>query len=190
MALDTFIAGRYSGAYGPTGSLVDVGLTGQGYEIQQDSELDDIGETDMFGMTVIDAIFRGGNCHIQFESLTYKAGSLTCYWPYGGALGGVGVLGTLWDTTALNGGIPPGQLASNIAMIFTLSPTTGTPALPTAAGGGFPKSLTANLALLAKNNNARLLFNSKLRTVPIRMRLYPYTTGTSPNFKYVWFTTT
>jgi hypothetical protein len=166
VALDTFIAGRYSGTY----AAVDVGITREGYEITLDTEIEEIGETDAWGQSVIDGIWRGGNCFLQFVSTAYKAGSLAAFWPYGGSIAAAGVLGILVDDSiAAPNKLPIGQLASNIAKAFVLTAAAGTPAATT------PATLTANLALLARNFSGRLLYNSKLRDVPIRLRLFPYT---------------
>lgn len=173
MALDTFVAGRYSGTYAAS----DVGITKDGYELELDSDLDDVGETDAWGTSVIDGIWRGGNCFLQLTSEAYKAGSLAAYWPYGGALAGPGVLGILYDGSQLSK-LPIGQLASNIAQALVLTVTAGTPAATLSA----VNTLTATQALLAKNFNAKLLFNSKLREVPVRLRLYPYTVSNVTKF--------
>lgn len=162
--LGTFIAGRYSGTY----NAVDVGITKEGYELEQDADIEEIGETDAWGASVIDGIWRGGNCHLQFNSEEYKAGSLAAFWPYGAGLAGPGVLGTLFDSTQVTL-LPIGQFASNIAKAMVLTVQAGTPAVNNI------NTLTATLALLAKNYNGKLLFNSKLREVPVRQRLYPYT---------------
>jgi|SRR5947209_6447683 len=151
MALDTFIAGRYSGTY----NAVDVGITEQGYELQQDAQEETIGETDAYGLSVIDWIYRGGNVFLQFDSMAYKAGSITPFWPYG-ALGVMGVIG---------------RLASDLALPMVLTSTTGTPA------ASAPATLTATKSLLASNNPARLLYNSKLRHVPCRLRVLPADVG-------------
>lgn len=174
MALGSFVAGRYSGTY----NAVDVGMTRDGYEVEQDADIDEIGETDAWGASVIDGIWRGGNCFMQFNSEEYKAGSLGAFWPYGNAVAaGAGVLGTLLNTA---GTTPIGTLASVLAKSMVLTVTPGTPAV------GTVNTLTALLALLAKNYNGKLLFTSKLREVPVRLRLYPGTTGGITSF----FTTT
>ena len=166
MALGSFVAGRYNGTY----NAVAVGMCKDGFEVEQDFELDEISETDAWGGSVIDAIFRGGNCHMQFTCEEYAAGVLTAFWP----LGSLGVLVT--PTT-----LPIGVLASTLIKAVVLTAVAGTPA----AGVGNIVTLTASNALLAKNFAGKLLLNSKLREVPVRLRLYPY--GTGP---YTFFTTT
>jgi len=139
--------------------------------------MEDIGETDAWGQTVIDGIWRGGNCFLQFVSTAYKAGSLGAFWPWGGQLAGAGALGILVDDSiAAPNKLPIGTLATNHALPLVLTAAAGTPAAAT------PATLTATKALLAKNNNGRLLFNSKLRDVPVRLRLYPVTASSVTKF--------
>lgn len=165
MALGVFVAGRYSGTF----DSADVGITGNGYNIQQDTELEAIAETDAYGLSVIDGVFRGGQCFCDYSSKEYKAGSLAATWPYGGTIGGAGVLGILINPGA--GNTPIGILASDLAKAFVLTSTAGTPAATS------PATLTGTLALLAANSNLGLMFNSKLREVPTRLRFYPDDVG-------------
>jgi hypothetical protein len=175
VALDTFVAGRMSATYNAN----DVGITRDGYGLTLDTEAEDIGETDAWGLSVIDSVYRGGNCFLQFTSVAYKTGSLQAFWPYGGALAGPGVLGVLHDANQATP-LAIAQLASNIAKAFVLTATAGTPA------AAAPATLTATFALLARNAQGVLRFSSKLRDVPVRLRCYPFTSGGITRF----FTTT
>lgn len=161
MALDTFIAGRYSGTY----NSVDVGITEEGYELQQDAKAQLINSSDAVGDSIIDFVYRGGDVYLQFESKAYKAGSYTPFWPWG-ALGVMGVIG---------------RLASDVAAAMVLTSVAGTPAVAT------PATLTATKSILAPNNPARLLYNSKLRTVPVRLLFLAYDSGGGA---IKWFTQT
>src|SRR6266852_668710 len=106
MALDTFVAGRYSSTY----NAVDVGITQDGYELQQDSKAEPINATDAYAESMIDFVYRGGDVFLQFESKAYKAGSITPFWPWG-ALGVMGVIA---------------RLASAVAASMVLTATAGT----------------------------------------------------------------
>ena len=164
MAIDTFIAGRYSGTY----NSVDVGITEEGYTLSQDSAAHLINNTDAFGDSIIDWVYRGGNVSLQFEGKAYKAGAITPFWPYA-------ALGKLSTTAA-----PIGRLASDIALAMVLTAVANTPAAAT------PATLTGSKSILAPNNPANLLFNSKVRNVPVRLQLLPYASSTD----YIWFSTT
>lgn len=160
MALITPIAGRYSSTY----NAVDTGINEQGFELELDNDFEEINETDAFGTTIIDGIFRGGNCVIDFTSKEYKAGSLTPFWPFGNA-----VLGVVIDPT----NYPIGAKAVTISKSHVLTVVANTPA----AAASAINTLTATQALLAKGFQGKLLFNSKVRNVPIRLRYYPFDAG-------------
>lgn len=161
MALDTFIAGRYSTTY----NSVDVGITEQGYELQQDSKAQLINQSDAYGEMIIDFVYRGGDVYLTFEGLAYKAGAITPFWPWG-AIGVTGVIA---------------RLASDVALATVMTATTGTPAVAT------PATWTSSKSILAPNNPARLLYNSRLRTVPIRLLILPVDVGAGV---IKWFTQT
>ena len=166
MALGTFIAGRYTATYNAVGT----GLTDAGYEVEQTAKAEMIDKSDGYGDTLLDWIYRGGESTIQFSSKEYMAGSLAAFWPWGGGASG----------TLITSSVPIATLASTVAKPIVLTSTTGTPAATA------PASLTAPLALLAPNYAAKLLFDSRLRVVPIRLQLLPSTTtGVT-----TWFTTT
>lgn len=161
MSLDVFIAGRYSGAY----NSVDVGITNDdGYSLSQDSNVETVEGTDAYGGSIIDWVYRGGNVYLQFTSKTAKAGSYSPFWPWGA----MGVM-----LTAL---APLGRLASAVANSMVLSVTAATPATSDTLA---PNTLTVAAAILAPNSPAALMFNSKVRNVPIRLQALPtLTSGT------------
>lgn len=163
MSLETLVAGRYTNTY----NAVDTGITRDGYTLDQGLSAEVIDETDAFGGSVIDYVYRGGNVFLSFVSKAYKAGSITPFWPWATALG------TLLTTAA-----PLGRLASALAAADVLTAVANTPA------AAAPASLTANLAILAPNSSASLLFNSKVREVPVRLQCLPFD-ATGGTFK--WF---
>lgn len=150
MALDTFVAGAYSGTWNGT----SVGLVSEGYRMDQNTEAEEI-TGDYYGRSVIEGVAQGGNVFIEYECLAYKAGSLAPFFPFG----------NLGEMAA------PGVLYSDLAKTVVLTSTTGTPAVSS------PASLTGSKAMLAAGHNAQLLFASRLRRLPIRQRLLPYISG-------------
>lgn len=160
MPLDTFVSGAYSHTY----NSVDTGITHNGYDLQIASRGEPVGPSDVHGQSVIDLVYRGGDVHIQYDSMAYKAGAITPFWPWA-AIGTVGVIG---------------RLGSNVAATALLTSTAGTPA------AAAPTTVTGTKAILAENFDARLLFHSVLRSVPTRLRLLPYDAG-SGTIK--WFVT-
>lgn len=151
MALDTFITGRYTTTY----NTVDVGIQEEGFELGMQTKEDVIEKSDAFGDMIIDTIYRGVNWTLMFTGLAYKSGTYTPFYPFG-ALGTVGIIS---------------RLGSDLAVALVMSAVSGTPAAAT------PASLTATKSKLAENYDGKLLFNSRLRTVPIRQRFLPYDSG-------------
>jgi len=164
MPLDTFIAGRYSGTY----NAVDVGITENGYEKTLQLKQENVEGSDAFGDAILDYIYRGGDCFLEFDCKAYKAGTKTPFWPWGA----FGVMATA--------AAPIGRLASNVASAMVLSAAANTPA------AAAPASLTATKAILSPGFSGKLLYNSKLRRVPVRLILLPVeSTGTT-----TWFAET
>jgi hypothetical protein len=151
MALDTFIAGRYTGTY----DAVDVGIQENGYELQQEPKARTINQSDAYGETTIDTIYSGADYFLQFMGLAYKAGSIAPFWPWA-ALGTMGIIS---------------RLGSDTAEAMVLTAIAGTPAATA------PASLTATKAILAPNYSASLLFTSELRKVPVRLQFLPSDVG-------------
>lgn len=157
MALGTFIAGRYSS----TLAAADLGITESGYEVIFVPKAELIAESDAYGQSLIEFIFRGIDVSVLLNSLEYKTGTIAAAWPWG-ALGTAGVIG---------------RLGSAISSSLVLTSTASTPAAST------PASLTAGRSILSPGYNLSLLFNSKLRKVPIRFDVLP-------SDAFVHFTTT
>jgi len=178
MALGTFIAGRYSCSYDPPGAVAaaDMGIMDDGYELALAFAKELIQGTDAYGDSVIDGVYRGGQCFWSGISKEYKAGSLNAALPYNSdAVGGVFAP---TGATFLGPGLI-GRLDSNIAGILIATATASTPAAAS------PATLTGTFAIAAENFDLRLAFTSKHRRVPFRLRFLPYL-----DTAIKWFTTT
>lgn len=174
MALEAFVAGRYSNTY----NSVDVGISDEGIVLQQDSAWEVINRSDAYGDSLIDGIYRGGNVFLMYDSKAFKAGAITPFWPWG-AFGVMQVTGS--------GPSPLGRLASAVAAATVLTAIAGTAYNTTNATA--IASLTSSSTILAPNSPARLLFHTRLRQVPVRLVALPYETGTT-TVTTKWFTTT
>ncbi len=158
-----FIAGRLTAFY----SGATIGQVSDGFTIEHIPRKRLITGDVMGPDTPQDAVFRGHDVFIEFNLMEYDATSVSnVIWPYGtlGAAPGVGrmdIAGT-------------GTLAA--ALILT---DTGVPNVP---AENKPHTLTADLAILAPGFPVQLLLAPDLREIPIRMQLYPNTTGTGQFF--------
>lgn len=172
MAIQTeFVAGPYTGTYDGE----DLGITNDGYTLTHDAKAELIQTSDIYGDSILDGIYRGGNCFIDFEAKTYQAGTITPFWPFGD-------MGVLMTPTA-----PVGRQFFYIATSLVLTAVDYTSALdglggrhgvgtPHGVNGdqGAINTLTADLAIVPPDANLKLLFTSKLRSVPIRLVLLPF----------------
>ncbi len=162
MALGVFIAGRYTS----TLSGLDLGLTRRGYEVQFQLKAEMIDETDGYGLTPIDFIQRGAECAIEMLCREWKAATIGAAWQ---AL--TGTFGVLSSVAS-----PIGRLGSDSAQALVLSSTANTPA------ASAPATLTATKAILSPNFNVNSAWDSRLRELPLRFLLLPYTSGGSVLF--------
>lgn len=146
------IAGPYLGSY----NAVNLGFTVEGYRYSYEWFAENIEQSDLYGRTLIDMIFLGGNASISYRSRTYSAADLGPPSPWG-------PLGVLFTAAR-----PISQTARSAAKAFILTATANTPAAAT------PATLTAALAILAPQSRVELLFDSKSREVPVTLNLLPY----------------
>ena len=163
MALGTWVAGRYSATW----ASASLGITKRGFELDIEFKEETIDETDLFGQTMVDAVMRGADVHLSAELTEWTTATKAAMWHIGG-----GTLGTI-----ANSSVPIGVLKSSLAAAMVLSATANTPAASS------PASLTAAGAVYARNANPRLIFDSRLRTIPMRWHFMPaYATGTLSSF--------
>lgn len=165
MALETLVAGQYTATY----NSVSVGITTYGFVLEQISGAEVIDQTDAYGDSIIDLVYRGGNVYCEFECKGYKPASLTPFWPWSAAMGRMAASAT-----------PIGRLGSAVAAPFVLTSTANTPA------AAAPASVTCSIAILAPGYPTRLLYNTQHRVVPIRLLFLPYDSSGNT----VWWTQT
>lgn len=132
--------------------------------------------SDAFGMTLVEAIWRGLNWRLAFRGLEFnKPGILASLQ----AFGSTGAASTTF-TPALT---QIGHRYSNFAQALVLTAILGSP--PT-----MPQTLTANGAIVSPNSNADYIMTSKVREAPFEMVLLPYSAAVGSLTGAVAFTTT
>lgn len=169
-ALGTWIAGRYSGSYTPSGgSATDAGLVEKGYTITVAHAREVIKDTDAFADIEIDGVHRGMNVYCGFKCKEYKAGPLALALSYNAAQ---------FNPTGANSLTPGviGRLSSGVAGSLTLSSTTGTPAAVS------PASLVINYADIMEGFNVEWLYGPEHRQTPLRFRALLYSNLGTPTF--------
>jgi hypothetical protein len=119
----------------------------------------EVNETDAYGMTLVEAIYRGQNWRIRLRGLEWKTGLLSILQQFGQT----GAAGTLTPILA-NIGDRWSKYNQSLVLTAILAnpPTT-------------PQSLTALGAGIAPNSQSTFNKTSKVRELPIELTLLPYT---------------
>ena len=116
--------------------------------------------SDAYGMTLVEAIWRGLNWRLRFRGLEFnKAGILASLQ----AFGSTGAPSTTFTPYLTN----IGDRMSKFAQPMVLTAVLGNP--PT-----MPQTLTATNAVVAPQSNVEYLMTSKVREAPFEMILLPY----------------
>jgi hypothetical protein len=137
----------------------------------------EISASDAYGMTLVDAIYRGLNWRMRFRGLEWnRPGILAAIQ----AFGSTGSPGTTFTPTLTN----IGQRMSNYAQALVLSSILGVypPTIPT--------TITALGAIIAPQSNVEYMLTSKVREAPMEMVLLPYAASVGSLMANVAFTTT
>lgn len=158
MAIETFTSGPYAATY----NAVSTGITKSGYEITYDHKSEEIAESDLYGMAMLDTINRGANVSCDFTCLAYTKGTAVLN-PF------TSTLFQLWTAAG-----PIGRLGSDAALALVLTATANTPA---ATNG--PVTLTASKSIIAPNFSTKFLMDSQLRTLPLKLQFLPYTSSST-----------
>ncbi len=131
-----------------------------GFQLKGTYQGQEVNASDAYGMTLVEAIWRGLNWRLQFRGLEFnRAGIEACLNMFG-------------STGAPAGGFTPdlaqiGQRFSAFAQPLVMTAVLPNP--PTV-----PQTLTALGAVLAPQMNVELMMTSKVREVPLEMVLLPY----------------
>ncbi|MFI4874760.1 MAG: hypothetical protein ACIALR_05465 [Blastopirellula sp. JB062] len=170
--LAPFVAGPYAATYDASGAVE--GTPGQSagarnfgivdmFRISRTVEGEDIAGTNLYGKSVIDSIYSGGNMFLTVTLKSWPTHIKDVLWPFGTNFGDIGTIG---------------RAMSDLAGAIVLTPTTGTPAAANDA-----KIRTFGKAIISPQHNLELINGPINRETPIVFRLYPYLNSTVP----VWF---
>lgn len=167
-----------SGPYTATWNQNTLGTQNDdGYVLSGTYQGQEVNLSDAYGMTLVEAIWRGLNWRMRFRGLEFnKAGILAS----AQAFGSTGDPTTTFTPIVDN----IGDRYSAYAKPLVLTAILGNP--PT-----FIQTLTATNAIVAPQSNVEYLMTSKVREAPFEMVLLPYSTtvGSLPN-QILAFTTT
>lgn len=146
-----------------------------GFVLSVQHQGQEISASDAYGMTLVEAIWRGMNWRCRIRGIEFnKSGLLSLLQMFGRT----GANTTLTpQLTAI------GDRWSNYSKIMILTAILGSP--PT-----MPQTLTANSACLAPGQTTEFMMTSKMREMPIDMVLLPYSATVGSGNVVVPFTTT
>lgn len=173
------ISGPYTATWHgfPLGTMND-----DGYVLNGTYQGQEINASDAFGMTLVEAIYRGLNWRMRFRGLEFNTTGMLAAIQ---AFGSTGAPTTTF-TPLLNGiaSGPIGNRYSLFAFPLVLTAIIGTNP-PT-----MPATLTALGAIVAPQSNVEYLMTSKVREAPFEMVLLPYQATIGSLTVNVSFTTT
>lgn len=150
----SFIAGRYTATW----NALAIGITADGLRLNH-KFFKRLITGDNFAEAPQDAVYRGAEMFIGWTGIQYDAAALpTIMWPYAATLYDMGVIGTT-------------DVGSSKAKSLILTAVAGTPA------AAAPATATFLTSILAEGFPVELLFAPDLREVPLRLRIYPNSSG-------------
>ena len=156
MALVVPISGPYTSTWDalPLGTLND-----DGYRLSCTVQGQEINETDAYGMTLVEAIYRGQNWRMRLVGLEFdKTGLLNLLQMFG-------LSGAARSLTPVLRNV--GDRWSSYCFPMVLTAILADP--PT-----FVQSLTATSAGLAPQQQTEFMMTSKMREMPLELVLFPY----------------
>lgn len=167
------ISGPYTGVYAgfTLGTQDD-----DGYQLLGSYQGQEIAASDAFGLTLVEAIYRGLNWRMRFRGLEFnKTGILAVMQPFGST----GAPTTTFTPILAN----IGDRMTKFAQALVLTAILANP--PT-----MPQTLTATNAIIAPGHNLQLLMTSKMREAPLELVLIPYQATVGSLTVNLSFTTT
>jgi hypothetical protein len=166
------VSGPYVGLF----NALALGTQGDdGFVLSVQHQGQEINATDAYGMTLVEAIWRGMNWRCRLRGIeANKPGLLSLLQMFGQ---------TGANTTLTPNLTAIGDRWSNYCKTLLLTAILGNP--PT-----MPQTLTASNAGLAPGQTTEMLMTSKMREVPIEMVLLPYSTANGSATVILPFTST
>ena len=166
-----------SGPYTATWAAYTLGTQNDdGYVLAGSFQGQEVNLSDAYGMTLVEAIWRGLNWRLRFRGLEFNKQGIAFSMQ---AFGSTGHPANTFTPTLAN----IGNRYSAFAQPLVLSAILGNP--PTT-----PQSLTATNAIVAPQSNVEYLMTSKVREAPFEMVLLPYQAVVGSLTVNVPFTTT
>lgn len=168
-----------SGPYTATYNASSLGTQNDdGFALLGTYQGQEINASDAYGMTLVEAIWRGLNWRLRFRGLEFNKGGLLYAIQ---AMGASGNQFTTFTPTLANVGDRMSKFAQSLVLTSVLGAYPPT----------MPATLTALSAIVAPQSSVEFLMTSKMREAPFEMVLLPYSAViSSANNISTSFTTT
>jgi hypothetical protein len=127
--------------------------------------------TDAYGMTLVEAIWRGLNWRLRFRGMEFNRPGILAALQ---AFGSTGAPSTTFTPTLANIGNRFSNFAQPLILTSTLAVQAQGAAFGSSANPAFIATLTALGAIVAPQSNVEYLFTSKVREAPFEMIFIPY----------------
>lgn len=128
----------------------------------------EVNQTDAYGMTLVEAIWRGLNWRVRFRGMEFnKPGMLSAIQAFGSS----GAAATTFTPTLQSIGDRYSRYSQTLLLTSILGAYPPT----------MPSTLTALSAIVAPQSNVEYLMTSKVREAPFEMVLLPYSAVISSN---------
>ena len=165
-----------SGPYVGTWQALALGTQNDdGFELMATIQGQEVNESDAWGMTLVEAIYRGQNWRVRLRGLEWnKAGLLDSLQMFGRS-GASGTFGPILTNI--------GDRWTKFCQALVLTAILANP--PTT-----PQTLTATNAGIAPQSQSAMLMTSKVREMPLEFVLLPYQTTVGSVTYTLPFTTT
>ena len=172
------VSGAYYGTYG--GEYV--GVTEDGYELEQTTYAEPI-RGDNLGDSIQDEVYRGCDVFLNFVLIEYIQAAATS-----GGSDGTPIFHAHDDTNGQIGklGVLRGGFSADALVLTEYSGDTTS----------VPTSMTFTKSVLASNFPVRMLLANRLKRIPMRMQAFPVLTAVGTTVSYTgvpagtWFTVT
>lgn len=166
-----------SGSYSTTWNAFFLGTQNDdGFVFNATYQGQEVNLTDAYGMTLVEAIYRGMNWRVRFRGLEFNRPGILAAMQ---AFGSTGAPSTTFTPILLNEGDRWSKFGQPLVLTSHLA------GLPT-----FPQTLTAMSAIVAPQFSGDYLFTTKVREAPFEMVLLPYQASVGSLLVDLAFTTT
>lgn len=161
-----------SGPYTATWNAFSLGTQNDdGFVLAGQYTGQEVNASDAFGLTLVEAIWRGLNWRLRFRGLEFNRPGILASLQ---AFGSTGAPSTTFTPTLANIGNRYSNFAQPLVLTAILAVQAQGAAFGSSSNPTFIATLTATGAIVAPQSNVEYIMTSKVREAPFEMVLLPY----------------